>query len=265
MKDYYQILNVHRTANAAEIKRAYRRLAVRYHPDKNPDPVAEHYFKEVNEAYEILSDSFERQQYDNRLAGQSFELEQPVEEPVRRHRDPAYRRRGPAVKVKSEKERMFEMMQKYFSVMKRIVIVALGVSGMFLVDFVLPNISSVEKIIYSSPLKARRSAVPQWRIVTHSGKVIDIVADYSQYFKKGQIVEVESSRLLGIIVHISNDELSVRIQKSLYGSFAFAPLALLGTALFGWYYRWRVDYVFNAGVVSVLLLILNFVFYIILH
>ncbi|WP_343231677.1 molecular chaperone DnaJ [Tissierella simiarum] len=64
-RDYYEILNVNKDATAEELKRAYRTLAKKYHPDLNPDnSEAEQKFKEVNEAYEILSDSQKRAQYD---------------------------------------------------------------------------------------------------------------------------------------------------------------------------------------------------------
>lgn len=64
-KDYYRILGVERNAEAKEIKRAYRRLAVQFHPDKNPgDPQAENRFKEINEAYEVLGDPEKRARYD---------------------------------------------------------------------------------------------------------------------------------------------------------------------------------------------------------
>ena len=64
-KDYYQILGVDRSADQKEIRRAYRRLARRYHPDVNPgDHSAQERFKEINEAYEVLSDPEKRQKYD---------------------------------------------------------------------------------------------------------------------------------------------------------------------------------------------------------
>ena len=63
--DYYEILQISRDASGAEIKKAYRKLAIQYHPDKNPgDKEAEEKFKHINEAYEILSNDEKRQIYD---------------------------------------------------------------------------------------------------------------------------------------------------------------------------------------------------------
>lgn len=76
-KDYYKILGVTRKADAAEIKKAYRRLARKYHPDVNQEADAEDKFKEVQEAYEVLKDDEKRQAYDqlgsNWKAGQRFQ------------------------------------------------------------------------------------------------------------------------------------------------------------------------------------------------
>ena len=63
--DYYETLNVSRNADADEIKKAYRRVAMKYHPDRNPgDKEAEHRFKEAQEAYAVLSDGQKRAAYD---------------------------------------------------------------------------------------------------------------------------------------------------------------------------------------------------------
>jgi DnaJ-class molecular chaperone len=62
--DYYQILGVSKTSSADEIKKAYRRLALTYHPDRNKTKEAEAKFKEVTKAYEVLSDTQKRQAYD---------------------------------------------------------------------------------------------------------------------------------------------------------------------------------------------------------
>src|SRR5690606_31629319 len=64
-RDYYEILNVDRNASDDEIKRAYRKMAMKYHPDRNPgDKEAEQKFKEAAEAYEVLSNPERRSRYD---------------------------------------------------------------------------------------------------------------------------------------------------------------------------------------------------------
>ena len=66
MKNYYEVLGISKTASADEIKKAYRNLAFKYHPDRNSgDKVAEEKFKEINEAYDVLSDEKKRADYDS--------------------------------------------------------------------------------------------------------------------------------------------------------------------------------------------------------
>lgn len=63
-RDYFEVLDVNRQATDEEIKKAYRKLAFQYHPDRNKDTGAEEKFKEVNEAYEVLSDAQKRSNYE---------------------------------------------------------------------------------------------------------------------------------------------------------------------------------------------------------
>lgn len=64
-RDYYEVLGVTRSATAKELKKAYRKLAIQFHPDKNPDDKsAEDKFKEAAEAYEVLNDANKKARYD---------------------------------------------------------------------------------------------------------------------------------------------------------------------------------------------------------
>jgi len=74
IKDYYYILGIKRSSSTQEIKSAYRKLAVKFHPDKNDgDKFFEERFKDIQEAYEVLSHDLEKQQYDNQLRGNKTE------------------------------------------------------------------------------------------------------------------------------------------------------------------------------------------------
>lgn len=61
--DYYKLLGVSRSASAGDIKKAYRKLSLKYHPDKNPDPEAAKKFAEISNAYDVLSDEEKREAY----------------------------------------------------------------------------------------------------------------------------------------------------------------------------------------------------------
>ena len=64
-RDYYDVLGISKNADAKEVKKSYRKMAVKYHPDKNPDnPAAEEKFKEAAEAYDVLSNAEKKQRYD---------------------------------------------------------------------------------------------------------------------------------------------------------------------------------------------------------
>ena len=78
-RDYYEILGVKKTASDDEIKKAYRKLAVKYHPDKNPgDKAAEEKFKEINEAHDVLSDKQKRARYDQFAAATHSKVARPA-------------------------------------------------------------------------------------------------------------------------------------------------------------------------------------------
>lgn len=88
MKDYYKILGVSKNTDEQEIKKVYRTLALKYHPDRNSDPDAEKRFKEITEAYGVLIDRAKRREYDlyeqkSHQAGYSEDFKYTQEEIIR--------------------------------------------------------------------------------------------------------------------------------------------------------------------------------------
>lgn len=83
MTDYYKLLGVEKSATQDEIKKAYRKLSLKFHPDKNQgDPFFENMFKQIQEAYEILGDPLKRQAYDYDYGRSSQRRQEPVYDPV---------------------------------------------------------------------------------------------------------------------------------------------------------------------------------------
>jgi len=266
MKDYYAILQVRREANAAEIKRSYRRLAIQFHPDKNPEASAEHVIKEINEAYEVLSNPTQKTIYDERFSHPDI-AETLKSETSPAHRDPAYRRKKPNVRYKSERERMFEMMTYYFPVAMKIIYVALGVSLILMIDFLLPS-SVSEEVVISIDIKrsySRRNTTSWWVIHTDKKNSIKLPYKFSDHFQQGTRITVFASPILNIAQKVETIQQAVEIRRSIYGSFLFAPVTLLLVSLFGIYFKNRIDYAFNAGVVSFMILCLTLIIYLIIH
>jgi curved DNA-binding protein len=71
MKNHYQILEISKNATQDEVKKAYRKAALKYHPDHNPSDKEAFFFKEIKSSYEVLSNPIKRKQYDNIIKRQN--------------------------------------------------------------------------------------------------------------------------------------------------------------------------------------------------
>ena len=78
-RDYYEVLGVSKNSSIDEIKKQYRKLALKFHPDRNKSSEAAEHFKEISEAYAVLSDTEKRQIYDQN--GGSFSLHRAADIP----------------------------------------------------------------------------------------------------------------------------------------------------------------------------------------
>lgn len=261
MKDYYQILTVSRTASEVEIKRAYRKLAVIYHPDKNPDPAAEQFFKEINEAYDVLGNPGKRRAYDFRLLNT---LVQEIQtQPVKVHRDPAYRRRRPSgFRPKTEQQKLVELMVHYAPVCRKIIVAAFCISVFLLVDFSLPGTTSYEMVIDTS---GYNKGSDEWMTVRTHRRALIIPFQWPRQFTNGTRVAVKSSLFLNIPTRLESDTASVKVYKTIYSNFIFVPIALILSAALGMRFRKQPEKAFNYAIVSLLTMFLTVILFLTLR
>jgi curved DNA-binding protein CbpA len=251
VKDYYAILGVNRSASEMEIKRAYRKLAVRYHPDKNPDPAAEQLFKEINEAYDVIGDPEKRRLYESRLANPFAEILQQEQQP--RHRDPAYRKStANAPPQKSERQKILELMAQYLPWANKMIIASFAISVLLTLDYFLPKRVSLEKVLSAETTRtsAGRTATAWWTIITDKNRKLDLPFNSSDYFSPGDVVKVRLTFFLNIPVSVEEDSSRAKILKSIYGNFIFAPIILLISSILGMRFRNDVENGFNYGVIT---------------
>lgn len=253
--DYYRVLGVSYSANEAQIKHAFRRLAIKYHPDKNPDPRAESFFKEVNEAYDVLSDPEKKRVYDLRLNNPLADLVQSQTAP--RHRDPAYRPASQKVYRKSERENLRDLMKQYLPVAQKAIFVCFAISFGFFIDYVWPRKIHDEKIERTALRRtySRNASTTWWVIETSGNHQIDLPFEFSESFPPGQSVTIHASAFLDIPTLVSNSDHVIPIKKSIYGNFVFAPATLLILSSLGMFFRRNVEYGFNFGVISFVVLL----------
>src|SRR5271165_6216566 len=91
--DYYAVLEIAPSADGVEVNAAFRRLAWRYHPDRNPVPGATLQFQDINEAHQVLSDAERRAEYDAKWHSELKVRRKPARAPVRTHSHHSWRRR----------------------------------------------------------------------------------------------------------------------------------------------------------------------------
>ena len=215
MKDYYQILGITRQANAAEIKRAFRRLAIAYHPDRNPSKEAESFIKEIIEAYEVLEDPAQRMIYDSLLTD-GISAESGI--PVRPHRDPRYRRHVPNPNHKSEKEEMLEMMKDYMHYSLFISWCTLAFSLFLVCDYFLKPIQQTEVITTLSRQSYRNESN---RLETDKGNEFNISRSTDGKVRSGESITVSYSRWLEVPLVFRTNRSSeiIKIPATIYGNF----------------------------------------------
>ncbi|MBS1508739.1 MAG: DnaJ domain-containing protein [Bacteroidetes bacterium] len=259
MKNYYFILSLSTQASDLQIKQAYRRLALQFHPDKNPSPEAEAIFKEVNEAYEVLGDPLRKAIYDQMLRGGGEEAPPVAPAPQRPHRDPRYRPQPKnAPRKPSKREELLALMATHLRHAQLVSRLTLLFSVILIADYSLPS-KKISTHIVGEQATNRGSS---FKIELGDGNSVSISREAARKIGGGKNVMVYQSALFSIPVSLEDQRTHFRspVEISIYGNFAFGPLILLITSLLGTFYWKGVEFRFNLGIVNFLLLLLNLVF-----
>ena len=257
MKDYYAILGVSTSASESEIKKAFRKLAVRYHPDKNASAEAKPRFLEINEAYDVLGDRVKRALYDERRANPFSEL---LEEPTPQHRDPAYRRRTPYQASKREPPATYILMRDYLKYMLWVSRIGLVAAFLFFLDYLMPYRQVDEAIEEIYAVRTRRAGAAYHIILTESGRKIKLYEFEGSYFRNEGTIRSTVTRIYGTAMAISNASGTYVIKLGyMYRNLIFFPIILFVNSLLALLLRKRVELSFNLNVTGIILLIINFV------
>ena len=262
MKNYYEILGLSTTATDHDIKRVFRRLAVLYHPDKNPSAEAEAFFKEVNEAYEILGDPIKRAYYNQLLTGTTAIVSQ---QPPAWHRDPAYRKRresGYKPPPPGPSERML-FMRAMLGYAKLLSWIGCFCCLLIVADYLLPHRITEERVITTKEIAKMRLKSYSDLLITDKGHHFPVDYFELRYFPYQSKLKIYSSAVLGILVKVENQERSYQLNNlvTVYRNFVFGPCALFILSVMGFFFRKEIEFRFNIGVVLFLIFLLNIVFF----
>jgi len=263
VKNYYEILGLPPTASESQIKQVFRQLALKYHPDRNHTVEAENLFKELNEAYQVLTDPEQKARYDSMLSNA-----RDIHAPVHWHPDPAYRRRqqrgyhyqrpqGP-----SPRTILMQSALKYFVILAW---VGSAWCVLLFVDYLLPPERTVKRVVTDQKELRRLMFRPSTDLlVTEGGHHFPLSNSELRYFPYGTDLRIYSSRLLSLLIKVENYNATYELNNlaTVYRNFVFAPAALIVVSVLVLLAKRRLEFRFNLGIVLVMLFVLNIVFYI---
>jgi curved DNA-binding protein CbpA len=258
MKNYYFILGLSIYASDAQIKQAYRRLALQFHPDKNPSAEAETIFKEINEAYEILGNQPSKAAYDELLKG----VPSSSDAAIRPHRDPRYHPRPPgSYSRKSKRQEMLETMRQYLKHAMMVSRLTLLFSVVIITDYTLPYVAQEQEVVHTINRREWRGG-RSLQLQLDDGEAIHLNRNAAAEFAEGTRLIIQKSSLFGVPVSVENQRTHfvAEIPVSVYGNFMFCPIIMLITSLLGTFYWKGIEFRFNLGVVNFFLAMLTVIF-----
>jgi curved DNA-binding protein CbpA len=234
LKDYYKILRVSRLSKEDEIKRSFRRLVSKYHPDVNPDPNAHAILIEINEAYGVLGDQNLKWQYDQILNYQQNTILQNFtseSEPI----DPRKARRGHKETSEEREQKRVYAIQRNRTFNRRLKILSVLsflISGIIFIDHYLPKEQSDVKAYLTFKLKNVILNQEGFSIFLNNERKINMIPfeinDNPNNLNDEEVL-VFKTPLLGIIREIQIEKYTFKPQESLFDIMLFYGMVCLAS------------------------------------
>jgi curved DNA-binding protein CbpA len=255
MKNYYAILGVPNTASHDDIKRAFRKLAIKYHPDKNSSPEAENIFKEITEAYDVLSDWEKRKVYDLRWENPFKTLTQ--DPPAPSHKDPKYRPKPPGYRP-PKSHTIKDTMAEYLPYFRYICWAGLAITLLLAIDFFTPYHKVTANLVEVEEVVGKRNQFRHFIFHPEGGKEI-LVYDYTaRYLTNEKKIVFHETRIFKTVMYLSDIGPVFQVKLGyLYKTLVFFPLLLFFSSAMGLLYRKSVEFPFNLTIVSGMLMIIT--------
>jgi hypothetical protein len=261
MKDYYKILQVPNHASQEEIKKAFRSLAVKYHPDKCDLPDAMTLFQQVNEAYQTLSNPEKRAIYDFKVSQSQIystpaaSYQQPFQ-PKTRYRK---RYRKPIFK----EDNTLELIKPYVKHAYRVSIFSLCFCGLLLVDFLLPEAMKEDVLIAKTQNYLFDVSGSRTDFLYGLNRKMPVSSEFTNMFALGGKVKIFQTPLFAVFKRVEYDRGDVLFvamaHYNIYYTFWFLPLLLFIFSLIGVLNAEKEKLCFDMGLVSIVFLIITLV------
>lgn len=258
VKDYYKILEVQKNASQDEIKKSYRRLALKYHPDKTSYSGAAQLFAQINEAYNIIGKKESRALYDMKMR-RPTQTQYRSTNTTRTQTNPYKRTNSPYGYQRSAHVSSQVDIRPYVKYFKGISVVAFVFCVLICADYLLPSFKAPDQVLAKNYSRLRQ----QYEIRLTQGNFY-IEGVEARHILVGQRAELSYTplfdKLLKVSIVIRDNEYNYYVQASIYRNFSFALIILLITSYLGAFQLKNPESIMNFAIVNAILLVLVFVF-----
>ena len=255
----YDILGITQAASEQEIKKAYRKLALQYHPDKNKSADATEKFNLIQQAYDVLSNSQLRAHYDYTLV---FGTQQnTLEEEVtfrNNHRNPRYRARSNYQHADKGPTERYVAMVSVLGYFKKINYLSIALLLFIVTDYFLPH--KTEKLEIADVMQRRSGNQYIYYLVFTNGGKLDFPRNSEIFLYRGDDLFIHYSWLTETLIEIElpRTTLSYTNFPTIYANFSFVPILLAFLTFLSIIFQKKTEFAFSLGIINIFLLIVIF-------